>query len=67
MKETYQDERAIEDRRLNDVKAKLSHLVADVDLLIVPRYTVANATLGGGVPAAFTRWTGSRSRWSRSS
>jgi hypothetical protein len=40
------DERPIQDRRLTDVKAKLGRLLADVDLLIVPRFTVASVTSG---------------------
>jgi hypothetical protein len=36
--------RAFEDRRVSDVKAKLSRLVADCDLLILPRLTVMNAS-----------------------
>jgi hypothetical protein len=38
------NERAFEDRRVTDVKAKLTRLVADCDLLIVPRLTVMNAS-----------------------
>lgn len=37
-------ERAFEDRRVSDVKAKLSRLTSDCDLLIVPRLTVMNAS-----------------------
>ena len=40
------DERPIQDRRLTDVKAKLSRLLADVDLLVVPRFTIASVTSG---------------------
>lgn len=40
------DERPIQDRRLTDVKAKLGRLLADVDLLVVPRFTVASVTSG---------------------
>ncbi|MBX9628641.1 MAG: GldG family protein, partial [Gemmataceae bacterium] len=40
------DERPIQDRRLTDVKAKLSRLLSDVDLLIVPRFTIASVTSG---------------------
>jgi hypothetical protein len=46
------DERAAQDRRVVDVKAKLARLLADADLLVVPRYTVVNATMGRGVPAS---------------
>ena len=38
------NERAFEDRRVTDVKAKLTRLIADCDLLIVPRLTVMNAS-----------------------
>jgi hypothetical protein len=50
LRAVYKDERAIQDRRLTDVKAKFARLLADVDLLIVPRFTVVNPTLGAGVP-----------------
>lgn len=50
LKAAYGNERAIEDRRLPDVKAKLTRLLSDVDLLVIPRHTVVNATLGRGVP-----------------
>jgi hypothetical protein len=51
-KGAYQDERSVQDRRINDVKAKFSGLLADVDLLIIPRYTLVNATIGRGVSAS---------------
>ncbi len=35
-------ERAFEDRRVTDVKAKLTRLVADCDLLVIPRHTLIN-------------------------
>lgn len=35
-------DRAFEDRRVNDVKSKMTRLVADCDLLIIPRHTVIN-------------------------
>lgn len=44
------NERALQDRRVTDVKAKLTKLLADVDLLIIPRHTVVNATIGSGIP-----------------
>lgn len=44
------DERSVEDRRIADVKAKLIRLVADVDLLIVPRHTLMNVAPRTGVP-----------------
>ncbi|HEY2910338.1 MAG TPA: hypothetical protein VGI99_08825, partial [Gemmataceae bacterium] len=34
------DERVVQDRRGTDVKAKLARLLADVDLLIIPRFTI---------------------------
>ncbi len=43
------DERATQDRRTADVKAKFARLVSDVDLLIVPRYTLVNAPDANGV------------------
>jgi hypothetical protein len=49
LKEAYRDERSLEDRRITDVKEKFKRLVEEVDLLIVPRYTVVNATIGRGV------------------
>src|SRR5262245_4144418 len=38
------NERAFEDKRVTDIKNKLTRLVADCDLLIVPRLTVLNAS-----------------------
>ncbi|HEY1191170.1 MAG TPA: hypothetical protein VGE74_26280, partial [Gemmata sp.] len=46
------DERTVQDRRIADVKAKLTRLVADVDLLVVPRHTLTDAPLRSGVPPA---------------
>lgn len=40
------DERAVESRRVTDLKAKFSASVADCDLLIVPRYTVMDVAKG---------------------
>ena len=37
-------ERVIEERRMTDLKAKMSKLLADCDLLIVPRLTLRNLT-----------------------
>jgi hypothetical protein len=37
-------ERVIEERRMTDLKAKMAKLLADCDLLIVPRLTVRNLT-----------------------
>ncbi|MBO0699812.1 MAG: hypothetical protein J2P46_15550 [Zavarzinella sp.] len=38
------NERAFEDRRVTDVKAKLARVIADCDLLIIPRHTLINTT-----------------------
>jgi hypothetical protein len=46
----YKDERSIQDRRITDVKAKLARLLADVDLLVLPRYTITNVTTGREIP-----------------
>jgi hypothetical protein len=47
------NERAFEDRRVTDVKAKLSRLVADCDMLIVPRLTVMNASAVEAIDPSF--------------
>lgn len=49
LKEALKDERSVQDRRVSDVKAKFARLLADVDLLIVPRFTVGGVTTGRGV------------------
>ena len=46
VKEALKDERPIQDRRVTDVKAKLAKLLADVDLLVLPRYTITTVTTG---------------------
>src|SRR5262249_33216598 len=38
------NERAFEDRRVTDVKAKLSQIASTCDLLIIPRHTLINTT-----------------------
>lgn len=38
--ELSKDERAIEARRITDVKTKLTQILADCDLLVIPRFTV---------------------------
>jgi len=38
------DDRTTEDRRIADAKAKLTQKLADVDLVIVPRFTIDDAT-----------------------
>jgi hypothetical protein len=45
-KEAFSNERAVENRRLTDLKAKLGAAVADCDLLIVPRLTVVDLARG---------------------
>jgi len=44
-------ERAIEDMFVTDVKAKLTRLLNECDLLIIPRMTIINATIGFTLPA----------------
>jgi hypothetical protein len=51
VKAAYQDERAVQDRRVNDVKVKFAGLLKDVDLLIIPRQTIENVALGPGIPS----------------
>ena len=46
LRAAYQDERSVQDRRVTDVKAKFAAALTDVDLLIIPRYTLVNATIG---------------------
>lgn len=46
------DERATEERRAANVKAKFARLVAEVDLLVVPRYTLVSAPDSNAVGAA---------------
>jgi hypothetical protein len=50
--EAFRDERALQDRRMTDVRAKFAKQLADVDLLIVPRVTSENAMRGPGVRAS---------------
>jgi hypothetical protein len=52
LKTAYGDERPIQDRRMTDIKAKFAKLLADVDLLVVPRLTVINVTIGAAVPGS---------------
>ncbi|HEX3148733.1 MAG TPA: hypothetical protein VHR66_11650 [Gemmataceae bacterium] len=47
------NERAFEDRRVTDVKAKLTRLTADCDMLIVPRLTVMNASAVEAIDPSF--------------
>jgi uncharacterized membrane protein len=46
------DERSLQDRRASDVKEKLTRVLADVDLLVIPRFTVEDATEGLDVAPA---------------
>jgi hypothetical protein len=39
-----------ERRRMSDLKAKLAHMLADFDLLIIPRMTLRNVTIGDRIP-----------------
>ena len=50
LQQLYEEERAVEERRLTDVKAKLRRLLSECDLLVLPRMTLINATLGSGIP-----------------
>jgi hypothetical protein len=43
-------ERSIEDKYLTDHKAKLTRLLADCDMLIIPRMTIINATTSAHLP-----------------
>lgn len=52
LKAAFADERPIQDRRMTDIKAKFAKLLADVDLLVVPRLTVINVTIGAAVPGS---------------
>jgi hypothetical protein len=49
--EALKDERPLQDSRMSDVSAKLSKQLADVDLLVISRYTVEDAMKGPGVEA----------------
>jgi hypothetical protein len=52
LKQALKDERPIEDRRISDAKAKLAAKLSDVDLMIVPRFTIEDATEGEGPDVA---------------
>lgn len=47
-RDRLRNERAVENRRVTDIKAKLSAYTADCDALIVPRLTVVDITRGDG-------------------
>lgn len=49
------NERAFEDRRVTDVKAKLARTIADCDLLILPRHTLINTTARQHIDASLYR------------
>lgn len=49
-RDLLRDERAAENRRIADVKAKLQQYVADCDLLIVPRLTTVDIAKGEIIP-----------------
>ena len=49
-RDLLRNERAAENRRVTDVKAKLKQYVADCDLLIVPRLTVVDIARGDVIP-----------------
>ena len=53
LQQALKDERPVEDRRIADAKEKLTKKLADVDLLILPRFTLEDASEGEGpdVPA----------------
>lgn len=51
------DERAIESRRQQDLKAKFASVLADVDVLILPRLTTFDAASEGQVPPRLYRLT----------
>ena len=50
--EALKDERPLQDRRMGDVTAKMTKQLADVDLLIISRFTTDDAMKGPGVEAA---------------
>src|SRR6185503_13994025 len=50
LQEIAKHERAFEDRYLTDHKAKLQRLLADCDMLIIPRMTIMNATTPAVLP-----------------
>lgn len=48
-------ENAQEQRRMTDLKAKMERLLADVDLLVIPRMTLRNVPLGDRIPQRLYR------------
>src|SRR5207253_494463 len=49
-KGTLNVEAASEQRRMTDLKAKLDHLLAECDLLFIPRMTLRNVNTGDRIP-----------------
>ena len=49
-RDLLRNERAVENRRVTDVREKFGQTVADCDLLIVPRLTVLNLARGQVIP-----------------
>lgn len=51
--EALKDENAVQNAHETDVKAKFTRLLADVDLLVIPRFTVLDvAKINGVIPAS---------------
>ena len=46
---------ATEQRRMTDIKAKLSRMLASCDLVIIPRMTIRNVIIGDRIPNAIYR------------
>lgn len=44
-----------EQRRMTDLKAKLSRMLADFDLVVIPRMTLRNVTIGDRIPTRVYR------------
>jgi hypothetical protein len=55
LQEMPDQERIQEDRRQTDVQAKLTRLLSECDLLIVPRMTLRNLIVGDRIPARLYR------------
>jgi len=58
-RDRLRNERAVENRRVTDIKAKLAAYTADCDALIVPRLTVVDITRGdaGTIPSSLFNLT----------
>jgi hypothetical protein len=48
-------DQATEQRRMTDIKAKLSRILASCDLVIIPRMTIRNVIIGDRIPNAIYR------------